>query len=75
MSQTHQLSKRCIINLIFTNTDQIVNTFGPSIVDTDGKINRRQLGAKVFSDKNEMKRLTDIVWPAISDKAKQVKIS
>ena len=46
---------------------QVVETFGPSVVAEDGKINRRALGARVFADPAQMKQLTDIVWPAIID--------
>ena len=31
----------------------------------DGTINRQLLGGKVFGDPEQMKRLTDIVWPEI----------
>ena len=31
----------------------------------DGKIDRKVLGSKVFGKPDEMKRLTDIVWPGI----------
>jgi dephospho-CoA kinase len=44
----------------------IVNTFGSDIVEvTDGTINRRALGAIVFSDESQMKLLNQIVWPRI----------
>lgn len=45
--------------------DAVVAAFGPDIVSSDGAIDRRQLGAKVFADPSELKRLTDIVWPEI----------
>jgi dephospho-CoA kinase len=44
--------------------DQVVDVFGPSILTTDGEIDRRQLGAVVFSDPGELARLEAIVHPA-----------
>jgi dephospho-CoA kinase len=43
----------------------IVDAFGNEVVAPDGAIDRRVLGGKVFGKPDEMKRLTDIVWPAI----------
>lgn len=45
--------------------DSVVDCFGRDIVAEDGVIDRRVLGAKVFGDAAALKRLTDIVWPAI----------
>eukprot|EP00054_Salpingoeca_dolichothecata_P016575 m.97476 g.97476 ORF g.97476 m.97476 type:complete len:581 (-) comp22044_c0_seq3:47-1789(-) len=45
---------------------QVEKTFGPEVVGADGRIDRKVLGGKVFSSKLEMKKLTDIVWPAIA---------
>ncbi|XP_030076933.1 bifunctional coenzyme A synthase isoform X2 [Microcaecilia unicolor] len=50
---------------------QVIEQFGPDIVKEDGTINRKVLGSKVFADKEQLKRLTDIVWPAIATLAKQ----
>lgn len=44
---------------------KVVAAFGPDIVADDGVIDRRKLGALVFGDPGELKRLTDIVWPEI----------
>lgn len=43
----------------------VVSTFGQDLVAADGTIDRRVLGAKVFGKPDELKRLTDIVWPGI----------
>lgn len=43
----------------------VVRTFGDDLVASDGTIDRRGLGAKVFGKPEELKRLTDIVWPGI----------
>ncbi len=44
---------------------QIVATFGGDVLAADGRIDRKALGAKVFGKPAELKKLTDIVWPAI----------
>ena len=43
----------------------VVETFGDDLVAADGSIDRRVLGTKVFGKPEELKRLTDIVWPGI----------
>lgn len=43
----------------------VVEAFGPEVVDADGRIDRKALGAKVFGRPDRMKQLTDIVWPEI----------
>jgi dephospho-CoA kinase len=43
---------------------QIVNAFGPSILAADGEIDRKQLGAIVFSNPVALARLEAIVHPA-----------
>lgn len=49
----------------------VVNAFGDDIVTPEGTINRQALGAKVFGKPEEMKKLTDIVWPGIFRLAEQ----
>jgi dephospho-CoA kinase len=44
--------------------DKLVAAFGPEIVGEDGEIDRRQLGTTVFAAPAELKKLTDVVWPA-----------
>lgn len=44
---------------------RIVATFGDDVRAADGRIDRKALGAHVFGRPDELKRLTDIVWPAI----------
>ena len=63
--------------------DKIVETFGDKVLkdqddnktsndndnDSDKReIDRRKLGAIVFSDKNKMNQLNDIMWPIIGEK-------
>jgi dephospho-CoA kinase len=43
----------------------VVAEFGDDVVDGDGRIDRKALGAKVFGRPERLKRLTDIVWPEI----------
>ena len=43
----------------------VVEAFGDELVAEDGTIDRRVLGGKVFGKPDELKRLTDIVWPGI----------
>ncbi len=45
--------------------DAVVRAFGPELVSPDGSIDRKVLGSKVFGKPEELKRLTDIVWPGI----------
>ena len=45
--------------------DAVRNAFGEDVVGADGRIDRRVLGEKVFGKPEEMKKLTDIVWPEI----------
>ena len=49
--------------------DAVVSEFGQDIVAEDGSIDRKLLGAKVFAEGSSLKRLTDIVWPAIKEMA------
>jgi dephospho-CoA kinase len=44
---------------------QVIATFGEDVRAADGTIDRRALGGKVFGKPEELKKLTDIVWPAI----------
>lgn len=43
--------------------DAVVEAFGPDVVGADGEIDRKALGAKVFGDPAQRKRLEGIVWP------------
>jgi dephospho-CoA kinase len=43
----------------------VVAAFGGELVAADGTIDRRVLGGEVFGKPEELKRLTDIVWPGI----------
>lgn len=43
----------------------IKSEFGPEILAKDGRIDRRRLGAKVFSKRRDLKRLKDLAYPAL----------
>ena len=47
----------------------VVAAFGKETIGEDGEIDRRVLGGKVFGHADGLKKLTDIVWPAIRDMA------
>jgi dephospho-CoA kinase len=49
----------------------IVTAFGDDIIGADGEVDRRSLGGKVFGNPERLKKLTDIVWPAIMRTAEQ----
>ncbi|KAF7708086.1 bifunctional coenzyme A synthase [Silurus meridionalis] len=45
---------------------RIIQEFGSDVVNEDETIDRRALGKKVFGNKEQLKVLTDIVWPEIA---------
>ncbi|ADI25810.1 dephospho-CoA kinase [Geobacillus sp. C56-T3] len=47
---------------------QIVAAFGPGILQTNGEIDRAKLGAIVFNNEEERKKLNAIVHPAVRQK-------
>ncbi|XP_077108101.1 bifunctional coenzyme A synthase [Ranitomeya variabilis] len=49
----------------------VIDEFGTDILCEDGTIDRRAIASKVFGNKDQLKRLTDIVWPAIASLAKE----
>jgi phosphopantetheine adenylyltransferase/dephospho-CoA kinase len=51
--------------------EAVVRAFGPELVAPDGTIDRKVLGSRVFGKPEELKRLTDIVWPGIRKLASQ----
>lgn len=44
---------------------RIVGHFGNRVVDSDGELNRAELGRIVFADSEELRALNDIVHPAV----------
>ncbi|KAJ7313637.1 hypothetical protein JRQ81_005202 [Phrynocephalus forsythii] len=51
--------------------EQVVQAFGAEILNEDGTINRKNLGGKVFSDEEQLKRLNNIMWPVMAQMAKE----
>ena len=45
--------------------EQVVAAFGQRILNTDGSVNRRQLGRIVFADRKALSRLNQIMHPLI----------
>lgn len=50
---------------------QVVEAFGRDVLAEDGSIARKVLGGKVFGKPDQLKKLTDIVWPAIRTLAEE----
>jgi dephospho-CoA kinase len=50
---------------------QVVAAFGAAVLAADGGIDRKVLGSLVFGKPAELKKLTDIVWPAIRARAEK----
>ncbi|KAM4622737.1 bifunctional coenzyme A synthase [Discoglossus pictus] len=50
---------------------QVIEAFGSDILCEDGTIDRKAIGSRVFGDKVQLKCLTDIVWPAIAQLARE----
>ncbi|KAM4034212.1 bifunctional coenzyme A synthase [Anomaloglossus baeobatrachus] len=50
---------------------RVIEEFGSDVLCEDGTIDRRAIASKVFGNKDQLKRLTDIVWPAIATLAKE----
>lgn len=47
--------------------DAVLTAFGAEVLAADRTIDRRKLGAIVFGKPEQLKKLTDIVWPATFD--------
>jgi dephospho-CoA kinase len=45
--------------------EAVVAAFGEEVRGNDGQIDRKVLGGKVFGKPDELRKLTDIVWPEI----------
>jgi len=51
---------------------KIVEAFGKGVLDDEGYINRKKLGALVFSDPEKRKRLNDITHPEIIEREEAI---
>lgn len=45
--------------------EAVIKAFGEDVRGNDGQIDRQALGGKVFGKPEELRKLTDIVWPEI----------
>ncbi|CAD5123211.1 unnamed protein product [Dimorphilus gyrociliatus] len=55
-----------------TETIELIRKrFGDDVIAKDGTVDRKQLGAKVFADKQSLEDLNKIVWPAIQKLAQE----
>lgn len=52
---------------------KIVKTFGRTIVQKDGQLNRSELGALVFSDSQKRSELERIVHPLVQERTAQIR--
>ncbi|MDD5594084.1 MAG: dephospho-CoA kinase [Candidatus Margulisbacteria bacterium] len=51
---------------------ELVRTFGSKILMRGGRINRKKLGAIVFSDKKELNKLNALVHPRLRDEIRKI---
>lgn len=51
---------------------ELVEHFGPEIVGPDGKIDRKRLGERVFSDPEELRFLDEVVHPALTERLREL---
>ncbi len=52
-----------------SRASDIVEAFGPEVLGPDGQVDRRALGARVFADPAELRKLQAIVHPQMSARA------
>ncbi len=50
---------------------QIVECFGEKVLDADGTLNRKALGAIVFSDQDELYKLNAIMHPVVKERIRE----
>ncbi|XP_068633158.1 bifunctional coenzyme A synthase isoform X2 [Battus philenor] len=46
-------------------------TFGEHIITAEGEVDRKKLGQIVFSDKNKLEKLNQIIWPAVIEETQR----
>ena len=51
----------------------LLDAFGSDILDDEGAIDRRKLGAVVFGDPEKLGRLTSIIWPLTRRRVEELK--
>ncbi len=62
---------RCLMRPGYPIYDRTVEEFGEDVLDADGQLDRRLLGARVFSDAEARRRLNGITHPAIVDEMRR----
>ncbi|XP_063383809.1 bifunctional coenzyme A synthase isoform X1 [Cydia fagiglandana] len=49
----------------------VADAFGRDIITDSGEVDRRKLGQIVFSDKDQLEKLNQLVWPAVIEEAQR----
>lgn len=49
----------------------IAQSFGDHVITSDGEVDRRKLGQIVFSDKSQLQKLNELVWPAVIEETQR----
>jgi phosphopantetheine adenylyltransferase/dephospho-CoA kinase len=52
--------------------NEIIQSFGDGILNSNGSVNRGSLGSIVFGDSNKLQLLNSIVWPKIMERIKEL---
>ncbi len=52
--------------------EKVISAFGEEIIDQDRNIDRKKLGEIVFGNKEELSKLTNIVWPLTKERLKNI---
>jgi dephospho-CoA kinase len=63
-----------VVHQLFENEDvkeEIVSTFGKSILDNQGKIDKKKLAQIIFTDKEKKKKLENILHPKVRQKIQE----
>ncbi len=52
--------------------DEMVEAFGPEILQPDGTLDRAKLGSIVFADAEKRQKLQSIVWPRVGERVAEL---
>jgi len=52
--------------------DELIDAFGPDVIDKDGHVSRERLGQLVFSDPEMMRKLEEIIHPHLSERVREL---
>lgn len=53
--------------------NRLVSWWGPDILDHDGRVNRKAVGARVFDRPQELQRLEDLIHPRVYHARREIK--